>query len=123
MLRRVQTALLALIAIVGLCTPLWAETVDAGTIRLPKAIEYGSRTLEKGSYKVMLSDSADGPTVVLASKQGEPLVAELAIVLPSKSNARKPRAWAARTHREEKFVKIVVTSGKMRYLAYFEITD
>ena len=77
MLRRVPTVLLTLIVIACLCpVPLWAEDVDAGKVRLPSAISFSGRTLEKGVYHVRIADSADGPTLVLISKKGEELLKE-----------------------------------------------
>ena len=94
--------------------------LDAGKVRLPKAIKYQGKTVDKGTYTVRIEEAADGPTVALYGKDGERIVAELAIVEIGKGNVKKPHATVAVINRGGPFVRLLVTSGKTRYRAYFE---
>lgn len=124
MLKRIALVGFAVAAVGVLAgTPSSWAAVDAGKIKLPKAIKYQGKTVEKGTYAVRIEDEADGPTVTLYDKNGEKLLAELAIVQETKASLKKPRASVGVVDRGGPLVRVVISHGKTRYRAYFELSD
>ena len=120
MSRRVRLAVMTVITALALNSSAWSSTVEAGMVRLPKAINVDGMEIAKGKYEVVLKDGAAGTEIALLSDNGSTLVSELAIVVPSKRAARKTRASAVYLKAGENLVRVTVKHENERYLVFFE---
>ena len=124
MLRRhLLVPLMALLAVSLIAVPAAQAAVDVGTVRLPKDIKHAGQTIEKGRYVVSLGQSNDGPTIVLATKDGSRVAEELAIVQDQPKKVRKPRAYVHINKKEEPLLRITVRADQTRYLAFFKLAE
>jgi hypothetical protein len=114
---------MALLAVSLIAAPAAQAAVDVGMVRLPKDIKHAGRTIEKGRYMVSLGDSAEGPVIVLATKDGSRVADELAIVMESPKKIRRPRAYVHVNRKDEPLLRLTVRADQSRYLAFFELAE
>ena len=120
MSRCLSLAVMTVITALALSSPAWSSTVEAGKVRITKAINIDGMEVAKGRYQVELRDGSEGTEIALVSKDGTTVVSELAIVIASKRMSKKARSSASYLRSGEKLVRVTVRHGNERYLAFFE---
>jgi len=109
---------LALVLIV--CSPLFAQDLNLGNIRIPRAFVHGETTHDAGVYRLVLTEKDGQPWFQVQDAKGEPLFEEMAVVKVKASPGMK-RGYRLRREmlRGYEFFRVRVIQPDRWVMAYF----